>query len=217
MGALTTAQVVDLLTQSRGLATFGPTIPHGVAERCLGPAGREGCDALEGTAHLLCPHKFCSLFGWKGAKYRLNMLEKQMAYCAAHGKYELGLACGTCALRYDVAHERVHRRLMRLCYLAGDRTAALRQYERCVTLLQEELGVDASARTVALHQQIRSGRLMGHSQAIASNDGRTSQEVPPTLDETLHHLSQLQTTVAEVEHRVQEVLQTVEPALNGHK
>jgi DNA-binding SARP family transcriptional activator len=147
----------------------------------------------------------------------LSMLEKRMAYCEAHGQYELGLECGTCALRYDVAHERIHRRLMRLYYLAGDRTAALRQYERCVTLLREELGVDPSERTLALYRQIRSGRLMGHSQAIATNDGRTSQEAPPTLVEALHHLDQLQTTVVEVEYRLQEVLQTVEAALNGHK
>jgi DNA-binding SARP family transcriptional activator len=147
----------------------------------------------------------------------LSMLEKQMAYCEAHGQYEVGLACGTCALRYDVAHERVHRRLMRLYYLAGDRTAALRQYERCVILLREELGVEPSERTVTLYRQIRSGRLMGHSQATANGDGRTSQEAPPTLDEALHHLQQLQTTVVEVEYRLQEVLQTVESALNGHK
>jgi DNA-binding SARP family transcriptional activator len=147
----------------------------------------------------------------------LSMLEKQMAYCEAHGQYELGLECGTCALRYDVAHERVHRRLMRLYYLAGGRTAALRQYERCVALLREELGVDPSARTLALYQQIRSGRLMAHSQAIAKGDGRASQEAPPTLEEALHHLQQLQTTVAKVDHRLQEVLQTVEAALDGYK
>jgi DNA-binding SARP family transcriptional activator len=147
----------------------------------------------------------------------LSMLEKQMAYCEAHGKYELGLECGTCALRYDVAHERIHRRLMRLHYLAGDRTAALRQYERCVALLREELGVDPSERTLALYRQIHSGRLMGHSQAIANGEGRTSQEAPPTLEEALHHLQQLQTTVVEAKCQLQEAIQTVEAALNGHK
>jgi DNA-binding SARP family transcriptional activator len=147
----------------------------------------------------------------------LSMLEKLMAYCEAHGKYELGLECGTCALRYDVAHERIHRRLMRLYYLAGDRTAALRQYERCVTLLREELGVEPSERTLALYQQIRSGQLRGHSQAIAYGDGRTSQEAPPTLEEALHHLKQLQTTVAKVDRRLQEAIYAVEAALNGHR
>jgi DNA-binding SARP family transcriptional activator len=147
----------------------------------------------------------------------LSMLEKLMAYCEAHGQYEVGLECGTCALRYDVAHERIHRRLMRLYYLAGDRTAALRQYERCVTLLREELGVEPSERTVALYRQIRSGRLMGHSQAIANGGGKTSQEAPPTLEEALHHLQQLQTTVAKVDRRLQEAIYAVEAALNGHK
>ncbi|MEJ2557399.1 MAG: BTAD domain-containing putative transcriptional regulator [Anaerolineae bacterium] len=147
----------------------------------------------------------------------LSLLEKQMAYCETHGKYELGLECGTCALRYDVAHERIHRRLMRLYYLAGDRTAALRQYERCVALLREELGVDPSERTVALYRQIRSGRLVGHSQAIANRNGRTSQEAPPALEEALHHLKQLQMTVAKVDRRLQEAIYAVESALNGHQ
>ncbi len=147
----------------------------------------------------------------------LSMLDKQMAYCEAHGQYELGLECGTCALRYDVAHERIHRRLMRLYYLAGDRTAALRQYERCVTLLREELGVDPSERTVALYRQIRSGRLMVRSQVIVSNDGSPPQEARPTLDETLHHLKQIQTVLAEVEYRLQDAIHTVEAAMNGHK
>jgi DNA-binding SARP family transcriptional activator len=147
----------------------------------------------------------------------LSMLEKLMAYCEAHGQYELGLECGTYALRYDAAHERIHRRLMRLYYLAGARTAALRQYERCVTLLREELGVDPSERTVALYRQIRSGRLIGHSQTTARNGGKPSQEVPPTLEEALHHLKQLQTTVTKVEYQLQQAIYAVEAAVNGHK
>ncbi len=44
-------------------------------------------------------------------------------------------------LRTEPLHEAAHRRLMRLYVLSGDRAAALRTYNSCVTLLERELGV----------------------------------------------------------------------------
>ena len=58
-------------------------------------------------------------------------------------------------LREDRARERTHRRLMRLYYLAGDRTGALRQYERCAAALRQELDVEPSRRTSELERRIR--------------------------------------------------------------
>ena len=84
----------------------------------------------------------------------LAALDKLMSYCEAKGDYEAGLAFGTQVLRSDRARERTHRQLMRLFYLSGDRTGALRQYERCVLALHEELRVAPSRRTEMLHQQI---------------------------------------------------------------
>jgi DNA-binding SARP family transcriptional activator len=144
----------------------------------------------------------------------LGMLDKQMAYCEAHGEYEAGLNYGDCALRCDVAHERIHRRLMRLHYLAGNRTAALRQYERCVTLLREELGVEPSERTVTLYEQIRTGQLLGHHKAVADGDGKTSMATPSPLGQTLYHLRQIQLTLAAAERQLQETIHTVSAVLN---
>lgn len=87
----------------------------------------------------------------------LAMLYKLMRYCEAHNEYEAGQLIGTKILKYDRASERTHQRLMQLQYMAGDRTAALRQYERCVTALHEDLGVKPDKRTVALYEKIRSG------------------------------------------------------------
>ena len=70
----------------------------------------------------------------------LAMLDKLICYCEAKRKFELGLLYGTLILRYDRAHERTHRRLMNLHYLSGDRTAALRQFERCAAALEEASG-----------------------------------------------------------------------------
>lgn len=54
--------------------------------------------------------------------------------------------------------EDVQRRLIDLYHRAGDRSAALRQYERCVITLQRELGVDPLPETQALYQAIRLGQ-----------------------------------------------------------
>jgi DNA-binding SARP family transcriptional activator len=87
----------------------------------------------------------------------LAMLYKLMRYCEAHNEHEAGQLFGARILNNDRASERTHQRLMQLQYMAGDRTAALRQYERCVTALHEDLGVKPDKRTVALYEKIRSG------------------------------------------------------------
>lgn len=88
----------------------------------------------------------------------LTLLDKLMGYCEVTQRYEEGIDYGNRILRVDHARERAHWRLMRLHLLLGDRTAALRQYRRCVEALKDDLGVAPSARTQALYQQIRAGR-----------------------------------------------------------
>ncbi len=84
----------------------------------------------------------------------LSMLDKLMDYCEQHHQYEIGLAYGLRILQYDRARERTHRQMMRLYYLAGDRTLALRQYQRCVEALEEDLGVKPERRTIQAYDQI---------------------------------------------------------------
>lgn len=87
----------------------------------------------------------------------LAMLEKLLGYCEARGECEEGLVFGEWLLRHDRAHERAHRRMMRLNYKSGDRTGALRQYERCCAALLHELGVGPSDVTRHLYEQMRLG------------------------------------------------------------
>ena len=88
----------------------------------------------------------------------LTIVEKLLGYCEAKGKPEEGLLFGERLLRHDRAHERAHWRLMRLYYFAGDRTGALRQFERCRNALREELGVGPGERISTLYEQIRTDR-----------------------------------------------------------
>lgn len=90
----------------------------------------------------------------------LILLDKLMQYYEMVGDYETGLTCGERALLHDRAHERTHRRLMRLYYMSGDRTGALRQFNRCVAALDEELAVGPSQRTVELRRQIQDETLV---------------------------------------------------------
>jgi DNA-binding SARP family transcriptional activator len=86
----------------------------------------------------------------------LTMLTKLTAYYESCGQYEAGIIHAVRLLGYDRAHERAHRSLMRMYYCAGDRTAALRQYYRCVETLREELGVEPAESTKVLyHAMIR--------------------------------------------------------------
>jgi DNA-binding SARP family transcriptional activator len=89
----------------------------------------------------------------------LAMIEKLMGHCEARAWYAKGVELGQAVLRYDPARESAHRQLMRLHYLSGDRTTALRQYDRCAAAVAEQFGVEPSRETAALHQQIRTDSL----------------------------------------------------------
>jgi DNA-binding SARP family transcriptional activator len=84
----------------------------------------------------------------------LVMLDKLMRYCEGQGDLEAGIAYGQRILRIDQAREYTHRQLMRLLYFAHDRSGALRQYDRCVSALREELDVKPTRRTQILYERI---------------------------------------------------------------
>jgi DNA-binding SARP family transcriptional activator len=107
-------------------------------------------DLLEG-----CYQDWCIYERERLRTMYIALLEKLLGYCETHGQPEEGLMYGEKLLRQDRAHERAHWRLMRLHYLAGDRTGALRQFGHCRDALQEELGVAPGERIIGLYEQIR--------------------------------------------------------------
>lgn len=143
----------------------------------------------------------------------LAVLDKLMEYCEAHYEYEAGLGYGARILRHDRARERTHRRLMRLHYLSGDRAAALRQYERCVTALAEELGVKPAARTVAVYDQIRADRVVDTPLVSAQADSAHLPEIAP-IPSMLSHLKHLWGALADLERVLHEDMQAIEQILN---
>lgn len=131
----------------------------------------------------------------------LLMLDKLIVYLQFRGEYEVAQGYGATILRYDPARERTHRQLMHLYSLAGDRTAALRQFERCAHALKQELGVKPERKTVELYERIKSDQ-MGH------ND--------PTSD-LLNRLKQLQTIVSGVQRRLQRDIKSIESLHSNDK
>jgi DNA-binding SARP family transcriptional activator len=89
----------------------------------------------------------------------LMALDKLVQYCETHGRCSAGLSYATEILRHDHAYERAHRQMMRLYFMAGDRTQALHQYQRCAAALQRELDIEPSEATKRLYEQIRSDTL----------------------------------------------------------
>ncbi len=87
----------------------------------------------------------------------LVMLDKLMCACEERGEYERGLLLGAQILRNDPARERTHRMMMHLYWLLGDRTSALRQYDRCVASLRQDLAVRPASSTIGLYLRIRQG------------------------------------------------------------
>jgi predicted ATPase/DNA-binding SARP family transcriptional activator len=66
-------------------------------------------------------------------------------------------------------HEPAQRQLMRGLALAGDRDAALAQYERCRQVLADELGVEPDVETRALYERIRAGHLTPATRNVAAS------------------------------------------------
>lgn len=68
--------------------------------------------------------------------------------------WEEAIDYGRRLLAIDPLLEHVHRALMRCQYIRGNRAAALKQYEACVAVLRDELGVQPMEDTRAAHETI---------------------------------------------------------------
>ena len=134
----------------------------------------------------------------------LVMLDKLMGYCETHQEYERGILYGLQTLQCDVARERTYRRLIRLRYLAGDRTGALRQYHRCVAALQQELGVKPSPHTTAIYEQIK-------TQQPFSLDPHTTKTQIATkrFPELLYQLEHTRMTLIRVQQQIEQEMEVL--------
>jgi DNA-binding SARP family transcriptional activator len=161
-------------------------------------------DLLEG-----CYQDWCLLERQRLQFWYLAALDKLMDHSEAIQDYERGLAYGERVLRYDPARERTHVRMMRLQYLIGDRTAALRQYELCRQALRQELDVEPGGQTRQLYQQIR-------ADALAAKERPPSGEAAPdeAVMHAIHaHLGHFQNALGQLQSEIREDIRSLERAL----
>lgn len=147
---LDVAEFEAIVNQLRGVATG--SFSDGDAERADQAVSLYRGDLLDGFDYDWCivEREFLR------SSY-LTMLDRLMRYCEQAGEFERGLDYGERILRVDRAREYTHRRMMYLHALLGNRTGALRQFDRCAIALADELDVTPAKPTVLLQQLIRSG------------------------------------------------------------
>ena len=136
--------------------TAGDALQPGQARALAETARLYRGDLLEGWVAEWCRYdreRFRRMF--------LAVLDKLTDYYDSRQGHETAVAYATLSLRFDGARERSHRNLMRALAKSGDRSAAIRQYNRCVEALREELGVSPEPETVELAQLIRAGQVAG--------------------------------------------------------
>jgi DNA-binding SARP family transcriptional activator len=146
----------------------------------------------------------------------LALLDKLVGYCTAQRLYARGVDYAQRILRCDIARESTYQHLMRLHYLAGDRTMALREYARCVQALQREFDLPPMQATVDLYEQIRAERLVEKAgervRQRGEHENGGASALPPM--DLRQQVEQLQGNLAGFQAQVQQELKTILYLLN---
>jgi DNA-binding SARP family transcriptional activator len=146
----------------------------------------------------------------------LNTLGRLMAFHEINGTYERGLAYGRRVLACDSTRENVHRHMMRLYWLLGDRNAALAQYKRCGQILRETLNIAPMEATQRLYRQIVSGQPPTQdspsSGAVSTSPGRHGEPMPSLVDQALQRLQHLQAVLDEANTELRHISRLIQEA-----
>lgn len=148
---------------------------------------------------------------WERERFQhmhLTILDKLVEHCISCADCEKGIAFGTQILRYDQARECTHRQLMQLYALSGDRIRAVRQYKRCMAVLDKELGVEPAASTTELYRKICSDTYPAISLPVPLKT-QSLNTLLPQLRQLSQFLTGLQMTLTELQAQTQEQLHTV--------
>lgn len=143
----------------------------------------------------------------------LVILDRLVVEAEHSGRWELGLSYGRRALQVDRANERIHVGMMRLHCLAGNRTAALRQFDRCTRALHEELAVKPSRGTRELDALIRSdtyGEPTSLAAALTSDSGRVGATESPQPLTLIGQLRQLNRSLTNLTDQMADHIEEIE-------
>ncbi len=132
----------------------------------------------------------------------LMLLDQLIQSYEIRREYAAGLKYAEEILRHDHAYERAHRQMMRLYFLAGDRTQALRQFERCVIALKNELDVGPSEETRQLYEKIRLDTFDASLPTYGKKHDRDSLSAQPRID-MLQKLIYFSNELSQIQNKVQ--------------
>ncbi|MEO1353586.1 MAG: BTAD domain-containing putative transcriptional regulator [Cyanobacteria bacterium J06635_15] len=133
----------------------------------------------------------------------IQLLENQQDYSTAN-TYAQQL------VRLDNLNEAVYCTLMRLQHGVGDRAGALQTYHQCMTILQDELGVDPGAATRQLYEQ-----LLHEDEALLTPTQPPSTPQPVALPVVTLNPSMASTPLVGREAEWDTIQQWGEPLLTG--
>lgn len=85
---------------------------------------------------------------------RLSALESLAGLLARQRNFRQAIDCYQELIALDSYREPAHRELMRCYYRLGDRVSAVRQYQSCVEILREDLGLSPTRETEILYLEI---------------------------------------------------------------
>jgi DNA-binding SARP family transcriptional activator len=144
------------------------------------------------------------------------LVYKLMGYCESNQKYEAGIVYGKKLLGLDPARESTYLRLMRLHYLAGDRTAAIRQFESCQDALKQELNIKPGLRTLELYRQIRNDHL-GNLHTSLDLSRQSEDLYASSVQDSLIKIMELLAIQSSIPQKIMKEIQSIEENLTKPK
>lgn len=113
----------------------------------------------------------------KMRRHYLNALWRLMQIASVRRDYAESIRYAQRILDCDALREDVHRELMRLFVLGGQRAQALRQFEICRDLLRRELAIPPMRETLTLYREIADSAV-GARGDLSANDGPQPAATP---------------------------------------
>lgn len=129
-------------------------------------------------------------FQAESLRQSLAQVLAQLASAYQHrGQFEPAITCARRWLALDPLHEPAQRQLMQLYDRSGQPAAALRQYQECARLLEEELGLPPSEETTTLYEAIKARQLLAPFIREAAETSRETGPVQKSQNKERDHFA----------------------------
>jgi predicted ATPase/DNA-binding SARP family transcriptional activator len=161
VGIAPEANLVFDLAQFRALVSTAPSRPTQPLDALVQAAGLYRDHFMAGFSLRDSPEfDDWQFFQAEALRQELSgALERLVQGLSTQGDFEASIPYAQRWLSLDNLHEPAHRVLMRLFSWSGRRSMALHQYQECVRILNDELGVPPLEETTQLFEAIRENRL----------------------------------------------------------